>query len=93
MQILNTEPVLCYLRGMRYLQNKTGFRNRQVHIYTDLKWSAQPQSGLAMPRQAPKRAGHPLRDQLGQLGALRASQDMTGPVRSQSVQLKATLGP
>ena len=29
-KILNTEPVLCYLRGLRYLQNKTRFRNSNI---------------------------------------------------------------
>ena len=52
MFIFNIEPVLCYFRELKYLQNKTGFRNRQVHIHTDLKWSSQPQSGLGRPRQA-----------------------------------------
>ena len=87
----NTELALCYFRRLRYLQNKTGFRNRQVHIHADLKWSSQSQSGLGMPRQAPEWPGHPLRDQLGQLRSLRASQGMTGPVRSQSGHLKTTL--
>ena len=69
MKILNTEPILCDFRGLRYLQNKTGFWNRQVHIHTDLKWSSQHQSGFEMPRLAIEWPGHPLRDQLGQLGA------------------------
>ena len=83
---------------MRYLQNKTGFQNRQVHIRTDLKWSSQPQSGLGMPRQVREWAGHPLRDQLGQLGApeghsgydwasqepVGSSQDHFGSVRTTS---------
>ena len=68
MKILNTEPILCDFRGLRYLQNKTGFWNRQVHIHTDLKWSSQHQSGFEMPRLEIEWPGHPLRDPLGQLG-------------------------
>ena len=39
LQILNTKSFLCDFRGLRYLQNKMGFRNTQVHIHIDLKWS------------------------------------------------------
>ena len=53
MKISNTEPILCYFRRLIYLQNKTWFQNRQVHIYTDLKWSSQYQSGLEMTWLAP----------------------------------------
>ena len=41
MKISNTEQTLYYFRGLRYLQNKTKFRKRQVHIHTDQKWSSQ----------------------------------------------------
>ena len=68
MWISNTKPILCYFRGLRYLQIKTGFRNIHVHINTGLRWSSQHQSGFEMPRLAPEWPGHPLRDQLGQLG-------------------------
>ena len=69
MEILNTESILCYFRGLSYLKNKSRYRNRQEHIHTDLKWSSQHQSGLEMPQLATEWPGHPLRDQLGQLEA------------------------
>ena len=46
-KILNIEPFLCKFRGLRYLQNKMWFRDKQVHFLTDLKWFSQHQSGLA----------------------------------------------
>ena len=49
MKILNIEPILCNSRRLRYLQNKTAFQSKQVHIHSDLKWSSQHQSGLEMP--------------------------------------------
>ena len=104
-KILNTEPILCDFRGLRYLQNKKGFRKRQVHIHTNLKWSSQRQSGLERPRLAPEWPGHPMRDQLGQLGApeglsgydqasqepARASQDHSCAVRTNSGQYEYVL--
>ena len=48
-KILNTEPILYDFRGLRYFQNKTAFRSKQVHIHFVLKWSSQHQSGLEMP--------------------------------------------
>ena len=47
MKILNIEPFLCNFSGLRYLQNKMWFRDKQVHFLTDLKWFSQHQSGLA----------------------------------------------
>ena len=61
MKISNTEPILRYFRGLRYLQNKTRFQNRQVHIHTDLKWSSQYQNGLEMTRLAPDCPGDTLK--------------------------------
>ena len=61
MKILNTEPILCDFRGLRYLQNKMEFWNRQVHINNDLKWSLQHQSSLEMPKLAPDWPRQPLR--------------------------------
>ena len=58
--ILNTEPILCYFRGLRYSHNKMKFWNRQVHILTDLKWSSQHRSGLGMTWLAPVLPGHTL---------------------------------
>ena len=50
--------------------NKNDFYfSKQVHIYTDLKWSSLPQSRLEMSRLAAEWPRHPLRDPLGQLGA------------------------
>ena len=39
LEILHTEPFLCDIRGLRYLQNKVGCRNRQGHFRNDLMWS------------------------------------------------------
>ena len=61
MEILNTESILCYFRGLRYLKNKSRYRNRQEHIHTDLRWSSQHQSGLEMTQLAPDCPGHTLR--------------------------------
>ena len=91
--------------GLRYLQNKTRFRNRQVHIHTDLKWSSQPQSGLGMPRQAPEWPGHPPERPVGATWApeglsgydwasqepVRSSQGHSGAVRSTSGQYEYVL--
>ena len=94
-QILNTEPVLCFFRGLRYLQNKTQFRNRQVHIHTYLKWSSQPQSGLEMSQRTPEWPGKSLRDQFGQFWASRqsvgASQGHSGSVRTTTGQYEYKL--
>ena len=65
MKILNTEPFLCDIRGLRYLQNKIGFRNRQVHIHTDLKCSSQHQNGSEMPHLNSDRPDHVLRGPKG----------------------------
>ena len=64
-KILNTEPFLCDIRGLRYLQNKIGFRNRQVHIHTDLKCSSQHQNGSEMPHLNSDRPDHLLRGPKG----------------------------
>ena len=48
MKILNTEPILCDIRGLRYLQTKMGLWNGHNHIGNDLKWSQQCQIGLKM---------------------------------------------
>ena len=50
---LNTEPSLCKFRGLRYLQNKMWFQDKQVHFLTDLKWFSQYQSGFARGLLAP----------------------------------------
>ena len=39
LKILNTEPILCDIRALRYLQTKMGLGNRHNHIGNDLKWS------------------------------------------------------
>ena len=62
---LNTEPFLCDIRGLRYLQNKIGFRNRQVHIHTDLKCSSQHQNGSEMPHLNSDWPDHVLRGPKG----------------------------
>ena len=89
--LLNTKPTFCYFRGLRYLQDKMKFRNRQVHIHTGLKWSSQHQSGLEMTRLAPDWPGHtlrgPHRPQVAPTGLLEVSRQL----RSQSGHLKATL--
>ena len=41
---LNTEPSLCKFRGLRYLQNKMWFRDRQVHFLTYEKVLTAPES-------------------------------------------------
>ena len=61
---MSTEPSLGDLRGLRYLQNKIEFQNRQVHIDNDLKWSLQHQSGLEMPKLAPDWHRQQLSDQV-----------------------------
>ena len=82
MKISNTEPILRYFRGLRYLQNKTRFQNRQVNIHTDLKWSSQPQNGLEMFRVAPEWPAQSLRGKLwapkGLSGYDQASQQPVG---------------
>ena len=101
----NIEPILCKYRGPRYLGNKTGFRNRQVHIHTDLKWSSQHQSGLEMPRVAPDWTGHTLRGLQGPQvtptglpggvqatqGPVTASQGHSGAVRTTSGEYEYVL--
>ena len=81
------------------MQIKTWFRNIQVHIHTGLRWSSQHQSGFEMPRLAPELPGHPLRDQLGQLGAPeglsgydRGSQELVGSSQGHSNTVKTTSG-
>ena len=81
----------CYCRGLRYLQKKTRFRNRQVHIHTDLKWSSQYQSGLEMTWLAPDCPGHTLRGPQGPQLPQLVSQGVPWPLRGQSGHLKATL--
>ena len=70
MKILNTEPIFYDFRGLRYLQNKTAFWSKQVHIHFVLKWSSQHQSGLEMPWLAPYWPGHSLRGLQGPQAAL-----------------------
>ena len=41
------------------------FRNRQVYMYTDLKWSSQYQNGLEMPKLTANWPGHTLRGPKG----------------------------
>ena len=90
---------MCDFRGVRYLQNKAGFRNRQVHIHTDLKWSSQEQSGLEMPRLAPGWSGHTLRGpqwpHVAPTGLSRgvwAIQRPVGTSQGHSVSLRTTSG-
>ena len=78
---------------------------RQVHIPTDLKWSSKKQSGLEMPQLAAEWPRHPLRDQLGQLGAseglsghdlagqgpVESSQDHSGAMKTTSSQYEYVL--
>ena len=99
MQILNTEPILCDFRGLRYLQNKMGFRNRQVHIHTDLNWSSQHKSGLEMPWLAPDWPGHILRGPQGPQVALtglswgvRATPGPVGASQGHSGAVRTTSG-
>ena len=82
--------VLCYFRGLRCLDNTTVFPNRQVHIHTDLKGSSQPKSGHEMPQLAPEWPVHPLRDQLGLLGA---PEVLSGYFRATQGPVGASQGP
>ena len=41
------------------------FRNRQVYIHTDLKWSSQYQNALEMPQLTADWPGHTLRGPKG----------------------------
>ena len=70
MKVLNIEPILCNSRRLRYLQNKTAFWSKQVHIHFVLKWSSQHQSSLEMPWLAPYWPGHSLRGLQGPQAAL-----------------------
>ena len=99
MEILNTESILCYFRGLRYLQNKSRFRNRQEHIHTDLKWSSQHQSGLEMTQLAPDCPGHTLRgpqgpqvNPTGLSGGVWATQGPVCASQSHSDALRTTSG-
>ena len=58
------------IEGAEIFAKKPGFWNKQVYIHTSLKLSSHHQTGLEMPRLATECPGQPLRDQLGQLGAL-----------------------
>ena len=97
MKISNTEPIFCYFMGLRYLQNKMRFRNRQVHIHTDLKWSSQYQSCLEMTRLAPDCPGHTLRGPqrppvapTGLSGGVLATQGPVGASQSHSDAVRTT---
>ena len=54
-QILNTEPFLSYIRGLRYLQNKTWFWGRQMYIHLVLQYYLWPWGGLSISLKAPDR--------------------------------------
>ena len=99
MWISNTKPILCYFRGLWYLQNKTRFPNRQVHIHTDLRWSSQYQSGLEMTWLALDSPGHTLRGPQGPpvaptglSGGVLATQGPVGASQSHSDAVRTTLG-
>ena len=75
------------------------FRNRQVYIHTDLKWSSQHQSGREMPKLAADWPGHTLRGPKGpkvaQTGLSLVIWTLQGPVRAswgQSVTAETTSG-
>ena len=70
MKILNTEPFLCYLRGLTNLKNKMEFRNRPIHINNELKWFLQHQSCLEA-QTGPETNERPIRTTLGPAGPLR----------------------
>ena len=65
MQFLNTEPFLCDIRGLRYLQNKIGFRNNQAHIHTDQKWYSLYQKDFETIQLTFVRPGHTLKSYKG----------------------------
>ena len=99
MLILNTELTLCYILGLRYLQNKTKFQNRQVHIHTDLKQSLQHLRGLEMTRLAPDWPGHTLRglkgpqvSPTGLSGGVWATQGPVGVSQGFSEAVRTTSG-
>ena len=87
MQILNTEPFLCDIRGLRYLQNKMGLQNRQVYIHTDLKWSSQHQNGPEMPQLTADWPVHTLR---GPKGPKIAQTGLSGVYWASQVPVRAS---
>ena len=90
--ISNTKPILCYFRGLRYLQIKTGLRNIQIHIHI-LTWGGPDSIRVALrcPDWPLSGQDTPWETSWGNWGTLRASQGMTRAVKSQSGHLKATL--
>ena len=65
------------------------FRNRQVHIHTDLKWSSLKQSGLEMTQLAPDWPGYTLR---GPHGPKVARPGFSGCVRATQGPVEASKG-
>ena len=79
MKILNTEPFLCKFRGLRYLQNKMWFRDKQVHLL--MTWSGSHSTRVFL-----RGPSWPLTDQISNLDILRC------PKLAQSV-IRVSWGP
>ena len=99
MKISNTEQTLYYFRGLRYLQNKTKFRNWQVDIHTDRKWSSQHQSCLERTQLPPDWPGLTLRGPQGPQvaptglsGSVRATQEPVGASQGHFEAVRTTSG-
>ena len=99
MQILSTKPFLYDIRELRYLQNKKGFWNTQVHIHVDLKLSSQHRNGPKMPQLTADWPGYTLRGpkgpkvaQTGLSGVGWASQAPVRASQGQSDTAKTTSG-
>ena len=53
--MLNTEPFLWHIRGLRYLKNKIWLWNRQIQINTGWQLYLRPYCGLRIPQMVPDR--------------------------------------
>ena len=94
MKILNTEPFLCKFRGLRYLQNKMWFWDKQVHLL--MTWSGSHSTRVFL-----RGPSWPLTDQISNLEILRCPKlaqsvirDSWGPVvasQGQSGSIKTAL--
>ena len=87
-KILNREPILCDIRGLRYLQTKMGIWNGQNHIESGLSSARLASRCPYWPLIGPD---NPWETSFGNFGPLRASQGMTRPVGSQLGHLKTIL--
>ena len=63
-ETLNIEPFLCKFRGLRFLQNKMWFRDKQVHFL--LSWSGSHSTRVVL-----RGPSWPLTDQISHLEVLR----------------------